>query len=163
VEYDPTELTPRELLKAGRTSVEPMSDWLDKESGRIRAVVESLRGDVVIPRGTGPVLEIVFDGVDDTATSDSVRIQGDVEAGLGPKKVSVGVSLPVTIAAGPDGSVTLQWQPFGGGAYTVLYCEDLGVGSWLPVEGVDWPIAETSWQGEPASSARQRFYRVQSE
>jgi len=163
VEYDRTKLSPTLLQKAGRTSVEPMPDWLDEENGQIRAVVESFRGDVVIPRGSGAVLEMAFDVLEDTTSSESLRIVEDVEAGLGPKKALVTILRPAVIGLSPSGGVSLMWQPFGDGSYTVFYCEDLSIGNWTPVEGTDWPVTDTSWQGESPSSVRRRFYRVKSE
>jgi hypothetical protein len=140
-----------------------MPDWLDEENGRIRAVIESLNGDVVIPGGFGPVLILVFDVLGDTSTSQSLATQGGVAAGLGPRQVPVVVLHPVGIALGFGGTMSLTWQPFGSGRYTVLSCDDLRVGNWMPVPGTDWPIGETSWQGEQISDLHRRFYRIKSE
>ncbi len=163
ISYDETKLAPRDLLRAGRSIVKPMPDWLDKENARIRAVVESLEGGVAIPEGTGPVLEIVFDVVEDTTTADSVYVSGEVEAGLGPKRLTVLTQGSVVIRMTNDQIVQLAWEPFGGGLYTVLYCHDIGTGDWLPLEGTVWPITKTSWQGDPAANVPQRFYSVQSQ
>jgi len=161
--YDSTKLTPRLLRRAGRAAAEPMADWLDEENKRIRAVVESLTGDVAVPKGYGPVVEVVFDVISQASSTDSTRIYGEVEAGLGPKKVSVTVLRPAAITFAPTGFIALRWEHFGTRSYTVVYCDDLQAGAWTPAPGTDWPIGETSWQGENISGLRRRFYRVKSE
>ncbi len=64
--------------------------------------------------------------------------------------------------AGPGGFILLSWEAFGTGAYTVEYTDDLLSGSWQPVPGTQWPIIETTWQGDNASGTKSRFYRVRS-
>lgn len=161
--YDETKLTPRELRRAGRALAKPLPSWLDKENGRIRAVLESMDGEVAIPKGVGPVMEIIFDVVEDTTTSHSLHVSGEIEAGLGPKRVSVTAPVSVAIALTQDSAVRLTWQPFGQELYTVLYCDDLRTQNWTPVEGTAWPITETSWQGDVVTTVGRRFYRVESE
>jgi len=63
----------------------------------------------------------------------------------------------------PGGTVTLSWETFGQGLYTVEFCDDILKGEWQPVPGTDWPIAETTWQGDDVSEQRSRFYMVRSE
>ncbi len=63
----------------------------------------------------------------------------------------------------PGGTVTLSWESFGQGLYTVELCDDILKGEWQPVSGTDWPIAETTWQGDDVSKTDSRFYRVRSE
>jgi hypothetical protein len=89
VEYDRTKLSPTLLQEAGRTAVEPMPDWLDKESGRIRAVVESLRGDVVIPKGSGGVLEMAFDVLEIPPLPTRCAFLMMSRQGSGPKRLSL--------------------------------------------------------------------------
>jgi len=61
---------------------------------------------------------------------------------------------------GQDGS--LSWGAFGGGNYTVEYCDDLAGANWQPVPGT-WPTTETAWSGEDIAPLSGRYYRVRSE
>jgi len=72
---------------------------------------------------------------------------------------------PLVISAtlGPIGEVILSWESFGQEEYTVEFCDNLLSGLWQPVAGTNWPIAETTWQGDDVSGAHRRFYRVRSE
>ncbi len=67
--------------------------------------------------------------------------------------------VPIVLAGG---SVTLRWEPFGTGKYTVQYADDLTAPNWQDVPG-SWPITQTSWSGEVGLSVSKRFYRVVSE
>ena len=63
-------------------------------------------------------------------------------------------------AVSQGGEVSLSWEGGSGSLYTVEYTDDLSGGFWQPVPGTEWPIAETSWQGDDVSQKRGRFYRV---
>ncbi len=83
---------------------------------------------------------------------DDVRVSGEKR----PPRV-------ISAAVGPLGSVTLSWESFGQGLYTVEFSDDILEGTWQPVPGADWPTVETTWQGDDLSEQRRRFYRVTSE
>ena len=59
-------------------------------------------------------------------------------------------------------SVTISWEPFGTGSYTVQFTDDLAVPDWQAVPG-EWPVTQTTWSGEVSPSVSKRFYRVVSE
>ncbi len=80
---------------------------------------------------------------------DDVRVTGEKRP---PKVVSATISSP--------GMVSLSWEDFGENLYTVEYADDLTAGFWKPVPGTQWPIPQTSWQGDNVSQVRSRFYRV---
>jgi hypothetical protein len=63
----------------------------------------------------------------------------------------------------PDSSIALSWEAFGQGIYTVEFSYDLVNGPWQPVPGTQWPLSQTSWQGESSPGVRQQFFRVRSE
>ena len=83
---------------------------------------------------------------------DAVRVTGEKRA---PRVTSA--------LATPDGEVSLSWEAFGTGLFTVEYTDDLLSGSWQPVAGTQWPIVTTVWQGDDSSAAKARFYRVKSQ
>ncbi len=60
-------------------------------------------------------------------------------------------------------TLSLSWERFGTGYYTVQYTDDLLSGSWTDVQGADWPLITTSWTGSVPGDTRSRFYRVVSE
>jgi hypothetical protein len=67
--------------------------------------------------------------------------------------------VPIVLAGG---SVTLRWEPFGTGKYTVQYTDDLTAHNWQDVAG-SWPITQTKWTGDATTGVPKRFYRVISE
>jgi len=85
---------------------------------------------------------------------DDVRVSGDKEKEEPGKVIDLGYA---------EGKVSLGWEAFGGGNYTVEYTEDLASGNWQPVPDVTWPITETTWPGEDIGVLPGRYYRVRSE
>jgi hypothetical protein len=83
---------------------------------------------------------------------DGVKVSGESRS---PRVISA------MVEAG--GSVTLSWESFGQGLYTVEFCDSLADGLWQPIPGTEWPVTETVWQGDDVSSTGARFYRVRSE
>ncbi|MDP2898231.1 MAG: DUF5010 C-terminal domain-containing protein [bacterium] len=71
--------------------------------------------------------------------------------------------VPRSSASGPialsHNWVTLSWEPFGSGRYTIQYADSLANPQWRNLPG-DWPIARTLWSGEDAMDIPMRFYRV---
>jgi hypothetical protein len=59
-------------------------------------------------------------------------------------------------------SVSLTWDAFGSGQYTVQWTNDLVVGPWQAATGT-WPTTETVWAGEEISGLGSRYFRVRSE
>ncbi|MDP2896687.1 MAG: hypothetical protein Q8Q12_09030 [bacterium] len=59
-------------------------------------------------------------------------------------------------------SVSLTWDAFGSGQYTVQWANDLLVGPWQAATGT-WPTTETVWAGEEISGLGSRYFRVRSE
>ncbi len=61
-------------------------------------------------------------------------------------------------------SLSLSWQPFGTGEYTVEWTNDLYRGAWETPPG-DWPITDPAWTDENVlgGGANKRFYRVRGE
>jgi len=59
-----------------------------------------------------------------------------------------------------ENEVTLSWDRFATGYYTVQYTDDLTHGSWTDAEGATWPIIATTWTGALPSHKPMRFYRV---
>jgi len=83
---------------------------------------------------------------------DDVRVTGENR----PPRI-------ISAALTPEGLVHLSWENFGSGPYTVESSDDLPDGEWQPVPGTQWPIDDTTWQGDDISPGRRRFYRVTSE
>jgi len=59
-------------------------------------------------------------------------------------------------------SVTLFWEHFGAGKYTVQYTDSLMHPDWQNAPG-SWPVTGTTWTGDDVSAIPMRFYRVVSE
>jgi len=76
------------------------------------------------------------------------------------------IGKPRIIAMESDGgnTLTLSWERFGTGYYTVQYTDDLSNPSWTDAEGATWPIIAASWTGQfPAVPPLAGFYRVVSQ
>jgi len=73
-----------------------------------------------------------------------------------------GPSPPRPTIARVGNTVSLDWQGFGSGHYTVQCTHDLINGTWQDVAGA-WPITDTTWGGEDTSGIGRRYYRVISE
>jgi len=58
------------------------------------------------------------------------------------------------------GALTLSWESFGTGYYTVQHADDLSDPSWTDAEGKSWPTIATSWTGQLSPGEPRRFYRV---
>ena len=60
--------------------------------------------------------------------------------------------------------VSLSWDAFGAGQYTVQYTDDLKAGSWTNASGA-WPTSATAWPGEDITvvPGKARYYRVVSQ
>ena len=72
----------------------------------------------------------------------------------------------VAVRVDAGNTLTLSWESFGTGYYTVQYTEDMSNPAWRDAEGEAWPIIGTTWTGQlPAEPSRcsARFYRVVSE
>ena len=85
---------------------------------------------------------------------DDIRVSGDRGPAPPPPRPTIGIE---------GNNVTLTWEIFGGGNYTVEYTEDLTRDDWQPAPGFAWPITETSWSGEDVTGIGGRFYRVNSQ
>jgi len=57
-----------------------------------------------------------------------------------------------------ENAVSLGWEAFGDGHYTVQWMDNHGI--WQDVPGTFWPITKTSWTGEDIRNIGKRFYRV---
>ncbi len=75
------------------------------------------------------------------------------------------VGKPKIVALEADGgnTLTLSWERFGSGYYTVQYTDDLSNPSWTDVEWAAWPIMAATWTGQLPPGQPMRFYRVISE
>jgi len=84
---------------------------------------------------------------------DSIRVSG-VPTGPPPPRASIG----------KDGDiVSLGWEEFGDGEYTVEYADDLNPGTWQSPPGT-WPTSSTNWTDNSIrGTVHQRFYRVESD
>ena len=78
--------------------------------------------------------------------------------------VPIGSAVDLVVAVGAvnigkaANMVSLSWQAFGDGQYTVQWMDDHGV--WHDVPGTSWPIPDTNWTGEDITDIGRRFYRV---
>ena len=59
-------------------------------------------------------------------------------------------------------TVSLTWESFSAGQYTVQWIDKLVGGKWRKVPGA-WPSADTSWAGEDIAGIGRRHYRVMSQ
>jgi hypothetical protein len=86
---------------------------------------------------------------------DNVRVSGDRGEEPPPPRPTIGIE---------GDNVSLSWEHFGGGSYTVEYTEDLTADDWRPVEGVTWPIVEGGGVVPiPLPHPAALYYRVRSE
>lgn len=67
---------------------------------------------------------------------------------------------PIITKAG--NAVSLTWESFGGGQYTVRWADRLLGSQWRNVSG-PWPTPDTSWAGEDITGIGQRYYHVMSQ
>ncbi len=75
------------------------------------------------------------------------------------------VGKPRIVAVEVDGGslLTLSWERFGTGYYTVQHTDDPNNPAWTDAEGATWPIMPATWTGQLPAGQRRRFYRVISE
>jgi hypothetical protein len=69
--------------------------------------------------------------------------------------------LPRPVIARVGNTVSLTWESFGSGEYTVQWTDDLLNSPWRNAPGT-WPSTETGWGGEDVSGIGTRYYRVTS-
>ncbi|MDP2898841.1 MAG: DUF5010 C-terminal domain-containing protein [bacterium] len=82
---------------------------------------------------------------------DDIKVSGiPLPPSPGPPIRTIGVA---------GATVTLSWEAFGSGRYTVQYTGDLTSRDWQNASG-SWPISETSWTGDDTTDVPSRFYRI---
>lgn len=57
-------------------------------------------------------------------------------------------------------TLSLSWESFGTGFYTVQYKNDLSETVWINGEGISWPIIGNTWTDSLPPAQAKRFYRV---
>jgi len=70
--------------------------------------------------------------------------------------------VPRPIITKVGNTVSLIWQTFGEGQYTVQWVKDPVNGTWQNAAGA-WPTADTSWAGDDITGLGTRYYRVMSQ
>jgi len=87
--YDPEELEPVAVRRAGRTVKDPEGGGIDPETGTIMVSVADLSAGIVIPAGTGRVLEAVFRVREETDPARAALSVSGPEAYHGPLSLNL--------------------------------------------------------------------------
>lgn len=101
------------VRRAGRTVADPEEDANQCDTGKIRVVLFDLRGEAVIPSGSGPVVEVVLGATTGAAYANVQLSVANVEASNGPGMVSIPnlTDPPATLTVGTPPTTTTTTTP----------------------------------------------------